>query len=505
MVRLLRTLPFFVLLLIVAALATLVPSVYGTVVRDFDSARVFFYSGILYAIAAALIGLTAQASARVETERRQLVTLLLSYLWLPVVLTVPMIEAVGNTRWINVYFDMVSAMTTTGAPVFEAARLPDTVHLWRATVAWLGGLLIWVTALAVLKPLNLGGFEVSSEASTSEQSLPTSGQSAPRGPTERLLRAAGALAPVYLTLTVVLAVGLALAGERPLHAVIHAMSTLSTSGITATTGLYAGGAGFAGEALIFVFFVFALTRRSFEGGLRVQSAARVAGDREVRIALVVVVVLPTVLFMRHWVGAFEVDDLANIEGALAALWGGMFTVLSFLTTTGFVSESWAEARSWSGLATPGLILLGLVMMGGGVATTAGGLKLLRVYALYKHGAREIDRLVHPHSVAGAGRLGRRIRREGAYIAWVFFMLFLLSLAVVMLALAATGLDFDSAMILAVAALSTTGPLAGIAGTAPIAYIELSDAAKLVLSVAMVVGRMETLVFIAIFNPAFWRS
>ena len=82
------------------------------------------------------------------------------------------------------------------------------------------------------------------------------------------------------------------------------------------------------------------------------------------------------------------------------------------------------------------------MMGGGVATTAGGLKLMRIYALYKHGTREIERLLHPHSVAGAGRLGRRIRREGAYIAWVFFMLFLMSLAAVMLALAATGARFS---------------------------------------------------------------
>jgi trk system potassium uptake protein TrkH len=505
MARLLQSLPFFVLLLIVAALATLVPSVYGAVVRDFESARVFFYSGILFAIAAALIGLAAQSSARVETERRYLVTLLLSYLWMPVVLTIPMVEAVDDTRWINIYCDMVSAMTTTGAPVFEATRLPDTVHLWRATVAWLGGLLIWITALAVLQPLNLGGFEVTSEATVADQATPSGGHMRATTPAARLVRQAAFLAPVYLTLTVALAAGLTLSGARPLHAVIHAMSTLSTSGITATGGLPQGGAGFAGEALIFVFFVFALTRRSFASGLGPVALRAVGRDREVRIAVAVVVVLPTVLFMRHWVGALEVDDLANAQAALAALWGSVFTVLSFLTTTGFVSESWAEARSWSGLPTPGLILLGLAMMGGGVATTAGGLKLMRIYALYKHDTREIERLIHPHSVAGAGRLGRRIRREGAYIAWVFFMLFLMSLAAVMLALAATGLDFERAMILAVAALSTTGPLAAVGGSVPISYLELSDAAKLVLSAAMVVGRMETLVFIAVFNPSFWRS
>jgi trk system potassium uptake protein TrkH len=505
MARLLKSLPFFVMLLAVAAAATLIPAVYGAVVRDFDSSRVFFYSGILIAIAAAMIGLASHSSTRHTSERRYLVVLLLSYLWMPAVLTIPMIEVVGNTRWINVYFDMVSALTTTGAPVFEPARLPDTVHLWRATVAWLGGLLIWITALAVLQPLNLGGFEVSSEATVTGRLDTGSVQMRAASPADRLVRQSAILTPIYVTLTLALAAGLALAGERPLHAMIHAMSTLSTSGISATGGLKDSGAGVMGEVVIFAFFVFALTRRSFAGGLGLDAARRVARDREVRIALAAVVVLPTLLFMRHWVGALEVDDLANAGGALSALWGSVFTVLSFLTTTGFVSESWAEARSWSGLQTSGLILVGLVIMGGGVATTAGGLKLLRVYALYKHGAREIDRLIHPHSVAGAGRLGRRIRREGAYIAWVLFMLFVLSLAAVMVALAATGLDFEEALILAVAALSTTGPLATVAGAAPISYLDLSDAAKLILAAAMILGRMETLVFIAVFNPAFWRN
>jgi trk system potassium uptake protein TrkH len=154
---------------------------------------------------------------------------------------------------------------------------------------------------------------------------------------------------------------------------------------------------------------------------------------------------------------------------------------------------------------PGLVLVGLVLVGGGVATTAGGLKLLRVYALYKHGTREIDRLIHHSSVAGAGRLGRRIRQEGAYIAWIFFMLLLVTIGAILLALTATGLGFEAALIFAIAALSTTGPLADVAGQVPLSYGALGDPAKLVLVVAMIIGRLETLVFLAVFNPSFWRA
>jgi trk system potassium uptake protein TrkH len=147
----------------------------------------------------------------------------------------------------------------------------------------------------------------------------------------------------------------------------------------------------------------------------------------------------------------------------------------------------------------------MAIFGGGVATTAGGVKLLRVYALYKHGLREMERLVHPHSVGGQGTTARRIRREGAAVAWVFFMLFAMSIAVVMTALSATGLEFESTVILAVAALSTTGPVASVAGDAAISYGLLSDAAKLILAAAMTLGRLETLAIIALLNPDFWRA
>ena len=144
------------------------------------------------------------------------------------------------------------------------------------------------------------------------------------------------------------------------------------------------------------------------------------------------------------------------------------------------------------------------MMGGGVATTAGGIKLLRVYALYKHGTRELGKLVHPNSVAPGGHLGRRIRRQGAYIAWVFFMLFVLSMAATMLALSIAGVGFENALVLAVAALTTTGPLAAHGAEAPIVYASLTPAAKGILAAAMIVGRLESLVLIALFSPSYWR-
>jgi trk system potassium uptake protein len=176
-----------------------------------------------------------------------------------------------------------------------------------------------------------------------------------------------------------------------------------------------------------------------------------------------------------------------------------------MTTTGFESRYWSGAFGGAGLETTGLLLVGLALIGGGVATTAGGVKLLRVYALLSHGRRELDRLVHPSSVGGARSQSRRIGREGAFIAWIFFMLFALSITVVMLLLSLTGVQFETAMVLAVAAISTTGPLAQVAAVNPISYAGIPDAGQIVLMTAMVLGRLETLALIALFNVEFWRS
>jgi trk system potassium uptake protein TrkH len=150
------------------------------------------------------------------------------------------------------------------------------------------------------------------------------------------------------------------------------------------------------------------------------------------------------------------------------------------------------------------LLLGLSVFGGGVATTAGGVKLLRLYALVRHGEREIEKLILPNSVGGAGANARRIRRQGAYVAWVYFMFFAITIASVMMILSLFGLQFEQAAIFTISALTTTGPLVSLAGETPLSYADLGAAAKCVLAATMVLGRLEMLAIVALLNPDFWR-
>ncbi|MCF6443276.1 TrkH family potassium uptake protein [Nereida sp. MMG025] len=502
----LESFPLFVVLLGVAAVSMLAPAVIGYISRDLFEARVFFYLAILLSFLTAMIGLAARKKGQGISARAQLLTLLAAYALLPVVFAVPFYEALRTTTFVNAYFEMVSAFTTTGATVFDVPeRLSAPLHLWCAQVAWMGGLFIWITAIAVLSPMNLGGFEVSNTQEAAQRAANLSQFSKSTAPAKRLARHAVQLTPIYVGLTAVMALILILAGDTPLVAVTHAMGVISTSGISAVGGVENANSGFVGEFVLLLFMVFALSRLTFSNDFRARNGAGLMQDPEMRLAAVVIIAIPVVLFLRHWFGAFEVNSEENFAAAVRAIWGSVFTVVSFLTTTGYESSGWSSAQNWSGLSSPGLILMGLALLGGGVATTAGGVKLLRVYALYKHGLREMTRLVHPNSVSGAAGGARHIRREGAFIAWIFFMLFALSLAFIMLALSWSGLTFETSMALSVAALSTTGPLANVATDAPIAYSGLPNTAKMILSAAMVLGRLETLAIIALLNPEFWRS
>jgi trk system potassium uptake protein TrkH len=498
-------LPLLVILLGFGALAMLLPAAHAFVLRDLPESRAFFYGAILLLVLTAMIGIATANRRPRNAARSQLSAMVGAYLVLPVALAVPFHQSLPDTTFLNAWFEMVSAFTTTGATLYDdPARLAPSLHLWRALVGWLGGFFVLLSAVAILAPLNLGGFEVISGGAVGRTSSATAQIARVADPAQRLQRYALAIFPIYGALTLALWVGLLIAGESGLVALCHAMGTLSTSGISPVGGLQDTGSGWPGELLILLFLCFAITRRGFYGRLLPADPTPLRRDPEVMMALSCIAILPLVQFLQHWTGAYAEDQLRNVLIMLRAFWGSIFTTLSFLTTTGYISQDWAEARAWAGPGSSGLLLLGLALIGGGVATTAGGVKLLRVYALFKHGERELERLIHPNSIGGDGPAARRLRREGAYVAWIFFMLFAISIAVVMAALTLTGLPFEPAMVFTIAALSTTGPLAQIAADAPLSYAMLDSAAKIILAAAMVLGRLETLAILALLAPDSWR-
>lgn len=495
--------PLFCVLLAVLGAFAFIPAMHALWHDDFRTSRNFFYSGLVLLLVAGLFVLALANRKAGVTSRAQLTTLVLTYVLFPLFATLPFALLVPDLSLSAAYFEMMSSLTTTGATVFEIDRLSESLHLWRAIVAWFGGFLILLAATAILQPLNLGGFEIQAELVGAR---PGEGRMQ-RGAVEasfRLVRTAQVIAPLYLTFTAVLAVILTLTGQDILHAFIHAMSIVSTSGITAHQDGFSAGQGRLPEIAAALFLVLAATHRGFMLRFNRSDLVWLRNDRELRMIGIAVLAVTVCLFVRHWIGAITVDLQDDSGSVIAALWGSIFTALSFLTTAGFESVDWERAQSWSGLGTSGIILLFLATFGGGIASTAGGVKLLRTYALFQQSVRELGRLSHPHSIGGSGEAERRIRREGASIAWVFLMLFLMTLSVGMLLLAATGVRFEHAASMAIAALSNTGPVYELAAPDGPGFDQLAWNARVTLCVLMVLGRLETLAVLAFLNFYSWR-
>ncbi|NNK78280.1 MAG: TrkH family potassium uptake protein, partial [Litoreibacter sp.] len=328
MLRFLYRLPLFVILMGIASVAMLLPAIHASALDLHRIAQPFFYGAILFAVLTSLIGLATLDRVPKSLSRSHLLTLLGAFTLLPVMLAVPMGEAVPDASFLNVYFEMVSSLTTTGATVFDpASRLADPLHLWRALVAWLGGFLMLVAAVAIFAPMNLGGFEVLRPMRPASEHAGLPAQDIQAGDArERLVRFTAKLFPLYFGATLFLWVALLVTGMSPFFALISAMSTLCTSGIIPGSTLDGNEGGIGAELLIFVFMIIAVSRQTLQNDFNRAFLPRLIDDREMRLAFVLLTVVPLALFLRHWIGAFEVSEEADILAGLRALWGAVFTV-----------------------------------------------------------------------------------------------------------------------------------------------------------------------------------
>ena len=236
----LRQFPAFVIVMLIASGLMLVPALHAAGLENWPIARGFLHNAVVFALFAVLLGLATMNRQPRVPARYLLMTLLLVYLLLPLVLAGPLVALAPGLGLAGAYFEMLSCLTTTGATLFERPQLiAEPLHLWRSLVGWMGGLMVLVSAFAILAPLNLGGFEISRSGDRFEGGR--------RGTIEeasaRILRAAREIAPIYAGFTGVLALLLILAGDRPFLAVCHAMATLSTSGISPVGGIDGNPAG----------------------------------------------------------------------------------------------------------------------------------------------------------------------------------------------------------------------------------------------------------------------
>ena len=508
-------LPLLVILAAMTGLGMLVPGLHALMSGDVQLAWIFGSSAGLVLAGVLILGIATMAPPPGGSQSRddamaQLRAFVLAYLLLPPLMALPLLRALPDLSPVQGWFEAASSMTMTGATLLAPQEIAPSLHLWRAICGWGGGFLVLVAASAILAPLNLGGFELHAPRQFGTHSH-TRGL-ARTDSRQRLARQALAFAPWYVAVTLAIWATLHALGDDPFEGLILSMAVISTSGITSTGGLSVLGSGIPGQMVMALVMAAALSRRAIPGAARRDLLAP-SGlfDPELRLGLCLVLGSAGLMMLAHLIGGY------HLTAWLWTVWTFVFTAISFLTTTGLVTPLW-EYGLFSGQlsSVPVLLLMGLAFIGGGVATTAGGVTLLRLHAMGSLVHHEMARLTEPSVVIGGGPAARQMRGEGALVAFIVLMLITLSLGALNLVLAATGLPFEQALVLSVAAISTTGPLAEASGLGamlhpPVTAIldgpwsGLSPLQHLLLGLGMVLGRVEIIALVALCLPVNWRK
>ncbi len=497
-----KSLPLFFQIFGISCILLIVISMYALAIDLFREARIFFYIGLTGFLILSLVILSISNRNLTENGLSQLFSIISSFLILPVFLAIPTLIILPSTNLIDAYLDMVSVFTTTGLPVFENEFLTRPIHLWRALVAWFGGGLIWIAAFVILLPTNLGESEIFSndKGSTSANRKLTLDE---RSTT--LIKVSKNLIPIYLALTIILWGLLTLFGTDSYTSLIRALSVISTSGISGPENFTSDGAGFFGELVVVLFLFIALSRNIIKFLGKQLPLKTIVSDKEARLGLFIVLAVTLLLSFEQFIQAGFYFELNDKYGSLIELiWGNFFTVFSFITTNGYVSAFWNEFSSARELSHTTIILMSLCLFGGGVATTAGGIKLIRISILFSAFSNETGKLLHPSSVTGPNNHMKSLKIS-VFMAWIFFMLFMVSLAGLTIVLATFEILFEDAMVLAVACLTTTGPIVDVINLNKNLIFDLSLIPKLILALGMALGRLEILVVLSLIAFGFNRA
>jgi len=419
---------------------------------------------------------------RFLTLRQSFLMAVSSWVFLSLFAALPLLLSDIGLGVTDAVFEAVSGITTTGSTVLTGLdAMAPGILLWRALLQWLGGMGIIVTAIAVSPLLRVGGMQIFRIESSdrSEKVLP------------RAAQIAGHIGVIYLAMTAVLAAALYAAGFGGLDAAAHAMTTIATGGFSTLDGSVGQFrnpaaewiivAGMIAGSLPFVLYIQAVRGRG----------ARLFSDGQVRAFLGILGVSIAVLTVSH--------AALNAVDPLVALRQVAFNATSYMTGTGYVTTDFA---AWGGFAPAALFCL--MFIGGCAGSTTCGIKVFRLQVLFAEARAQLGRLLHPHGVYVPHYAGKPIPNTVAASVTSFVFLFIAAFAVMTVALGITGLDLETAVSGAAAAIANVGPGLGETIGPNGNFSSLNNAAKWVLICGMLLGRLEVLSVLLLFTHRFWR-
>ena len=469
-------------LFVIIGISLWIPTAASFYYREINPWYAFPLSSILtITLGIVLVVLFRKAKERPIAIRDGFLLVSLSWLFVSALGALPYFMTDAFPSFVDAFFEATSGFTTTGATVVsDIEALPKSILLWRSMSQWIGGLGIIVLAVAILPQLSIGGMQLMKN----EMPGPTFEQLKPR-----IKQTAVGLWKVYVFFSIVLMLILCLLGMSPFESVCHMLSTMSTGGFsTQNESMAAFSPVIQMVITLFMFLAgvnFVLHYAWLHGDVK-----RLVTNPEwrffVRFISVAVIFVVGDLYFRM---GYSLD-----KSVLEAV----FQVVAIGTSTGF---STANFEAWP-FFSKGILFL-LMFVGGCAGSTAGGFKQVRLELFLLKARTMLVKQLFPKAVTSV-RLGKKHVTEDVLDGVSnLFLVSVVIFAACTLILLAFNIEFITATSAVIACMSNIGPGLGLVGPS-VNYAWLPDFVKIILSLLMIVGRLEFFTVLVLFLPLAWK-
>tara|TARA_B110000467_G_C18261409_1_gene446548 strand:- start:53 stop:1186 length:1134 start_codon:yes stop_codon:yes gene_type:complete len=377
----------------------------------------------------------------------------------------------------------MSGITTTGSTIISNLELaPKSILLWRAMLQWLGGIGIIVMAITLMPIMNVGGmqlFKISSNDS-SEKLLPKSKEIALR------------LIYVYLALTTLCALTYKFFGMGIFDSITHSMTTIATGGFSN----YNESIGFFNSLSIeissMIFII--LGSLPFLAYIKFLNGDRKIFFSDVQIKSFIKIIIFSIILLFLY-SLFQNEDLSKNNIRVI-----FFNVISILTGTGYVT---GDFKGWGNF--PLIFFLTLMFIGGCAGSTTCGIKIFRIQILYLFITNQLKKIIYPKGIFLIKYDKNTV--DDKYMASIisFIFLYLVIFFLITAFLSLSGLDFITSISGAATSISNVGPGLGSTIGPNGNFSSLPEISKWILSLGMILGRLELFAILVLFLPSFWRN
>lgn len=473
-------------------LGMFVPLLFAAVLAEWQAAQAFLVSALtILFISGAIIIASRGKSPR---SQRRLSLLLLASVWVlvPLLAAIPFVMSGAIKNHYAAIFEAVSGFTTTGATVItDFDNMAKSMIVWRALLQWCGGLTTYLGLAIILYPF-IGAHRVDQELRLI--SHPDEKLSA------RLSEAARIIIPLYSSLTLACFIGLFLSGVPQFDAFCLSLSAISTGGFMpngGTISIY--GAPFANLVLTLSMLAGGVSLIWLNGLLHWQWHSI---NRNIEPFVIILAVFGLGLALGINL-LLEMRAALDIKAALNLISQAILIVASIITTTGLAVDKSLQAD------LPFVGIMVLTLIGGGRFSTAGGIKVFRITAMLRQAGRELKILIYPHGVR-PNRFGvEQQDLDLMKFIWASFAVLILVVVLLALVLGGTNLPMPAAFMASISAVSNSGQAYVIAADGQmrgfVGYDALTPAAQLALCLGMILGRVEILALLSLFNLTYWRN